>query len=90
MVHQVRDLSPEQKAAAELLLGRQLEDGESISMHAFESSEAPETRRSEVREQLQKLFAEVDLSLARASGKEAEDVFTEAMRSSRPEYRTRE
>jgi uncharacterized protein (UPF0210 family) len=90
MVHQARELSPAQKAAAELLLGRRLDDGESISVHAFEASDVPETRRREVREQLQKLFAEVDLSLAPASEEEAEDVFTEAMRSSRPGYRTRQ
>ena len=60
MVHQARDLSPEQRAAAELLLGRPLYGNESISAQAFEPM---------------------------APG-EAEEVFTEAMRSSRPGYRT--
>ncbi len=40
--------------------------------------------------ELQRLFAEVDLNLVPISADEAEDIFTEAMRSSRPGYRTHE
>jgi len=88
MIHQARDLSPEQRAAAELLLGRPLDEKESISVQAFEPAPVSEQRRSEVTAQLRKLFAEVDLHLCPAQGDEAEEIFTEAMRSSRPGYRS--
>lgn len=88
MVHPAKDLSPEQRAAAELLLGRTLADEESISVQAFESAPVSEQRRREVLAQLRSLFNEVDLNLRPASREESEKVFTEAMRSSRPGYRT--
>jgi Asp-tRNA(Asn)/Glu-tRNA(Gln) amidotransferase A subunit family amidase len=87
MIHQARDLSPEQRAAAELLLGRQLDENESISVQAFEPAPLSEQRRREVSADLRKLFAEVDLHLSPTTPGEAEEVFTEAMRSSRPGYR---
>lgn len=88
MIQQVRDLSPEQRAAAELLLGRPLEESESISVQAFELARVSEQRRREVSEGLRKLFAEVDRNLRPATVDEAEEIFTEAMRSSRPGYRS--
>lgn len=88
MVHQVRDLSKEQRAAAELLLGRPLGEEESISVQAFELAPISEQRRREVAAELQKLFAEVDRNLRPTMAEEAEEIFTEAMRSSRPGYRT--
>ena len=88
MIHQVRDLSPERRSAAELLLGRQLEENESISVQAFEPAPVSEQRRREVSAGLRKLFAEVDRNIRPAAVDEAGEVFTEAMRSSRPGYRT--
>ena len=88
MVHPVRDLSPAQRAAAELLLGRPLDEKESISVQAFELTPVSEERRREVSAELRRLFAEVDLNLRRTAAEEAEETFTEAMRSSRPGYRT--
>jgi hypothetical protein len=88
MVHQARNLSPAQRAAAELLLGRPLQEKESISVQAFEPAPVSEQRRREVSAELQRLFAEVDLNLRPATADEVEDVFTEAMRSSRPGYCT--
>jgi hypothetical protein len=88
MVHQAKNLSPAQRAAAELLLGRPLQEKESISVQAFDPAPASEQRRREVSAELQRLFAEVDLNLRPATTDEGEDVFTEAMRSSRPGYRT--
>jgi hypothetical protein len=87
MIHQAIELSPEQKAAAELLLGRPLHDSESISVQAFEPPPTSERRRREVAAELQRLFDQVDLNLRFTQVDEAEDVFTEAMRSSRPGYR---
>jgi hypothetical protein len=89
MIQQVKDLSPEQRAAAELLLGRPLEERESISVQAFESASVSERRRREVSEELRKLFAEVDLNLRPSTGDQADEIFTEAMRSCRPGYRSR-
>jgi hypothetical protein len=87
MIQQARDLSPEQRAAAELLLGRPLQENESISVQAFEVPAVSEQRRREVLAGLRKLFAEVDSNLRPTSVEEAEEIFTEAMRSSRPGYR---
>jgi hypothetical protein len=89
MIHQARDLSPEQRAAAELLLGRPIEETEAISVQAFEPASVSEERRREVSAALRKLFAEVDSNLRPATAEEAEEIFTAAMRSSRPGYRTR-
>jgi len=88
MVHQASGLSPEQRAAAELLLGRPLEEKESISIQAFESAPVSEQRRREVSAELRRLFAEVDSNLRLTTVDEVEEIFTEAMRSSRPGYRT--
>lgn len=89
MVHRTTELSPEQRAAAELLLGRPLRQEECVSVQAFEAASVPEDRRREVLARLTALFAEVDRNLKPASPEEAEEVFTEAMRSSRPGYRSR-
>jgi hypothetical protein len=88
MIHQAKDLSPVQRAAAELLLGRPLDDNESISVQAFDAAPVSEQRRREVSGELRRLFSEVDLHLRPATSGEAEEIFTEAMRSSRPQYRT--
>jgi len=88
MIHQARDLSPAQRAAAELLLGRPLDENESLSVQAFEPAPVSEQRRREVSAELRRLFAEVDRNLRPTTADEAEEIFTEAMRSSRPGYRT--
>ena len=88
MIHQARDLSPAQRAAAELLLGRPIDETESISVQAFESAPVSEQRRREVSAKLRQLFSEVDSNLRPATIGEAEEIFTEAMRSSRPGYNT--
>lgn len=87
MILQARDLSPAQRAAAELLLGRPLDENESISVQAFEPAPVSEQRRREVSAELRRLFADVDLHLRPTTADEAEEIFTEAMRSSRPRYR---
>lgn len=88
MVHQAKDLSPAQRAAAELLLGRPLEDRETLTVQAFDSAPVSEERRQEISAGLRKLFADVDRSLEVAAPENAEDAFEEAMRSSRPDYRS--
>ena len=88
MIHQAKDLSPEQKAAAEVLLGRPLAERESISVQAFEPAAVSEQRRREVSVELRRLFADVDQNLRPTTVDETEEIFSEAMRSSRPGYRT--
>ena len=78
MVHRLSDLSPELRAAAELLMGRPLHDNESIPVQAFEPAPISEQQRRGVSEELRGLFAEVDLHLRPGAEEEAEDVFTEA------------
>jgi hypothetical protein len=60
--------------------------GNSMTHQARELS--PEQRRREVAAELVKLFAKVDSNRQPTTFDEAEEVFTEAMRSSRPGYRT--
>lgn len=91
MVHQAKDLSPEQKAAAELLLGRRLEERETVSVQAFSEPPVSDERRREVAARLRELFASVNENLKSTSEQEAEEIFIEAMRSSRPGFKiTRE
>lgn len=86
MVHQAKDLSPEQKAAAELLLGRQIDEQESISVQAFRQPVVSEERRREVAARFEELFAKANRNLEGTSEEEAEEIFVEAMRSSRPNF----
>lgn len=87
MIHNAKDLSPDQKAVIERLLGRAVLDHETISIRAFQPPALTEQRRRELAEQLEKYFAEVDARRSPGSEEEAEEIFTEAMRSSRPGYR---
>jgi len=88
MIHQVRDLSPEQRAAVELLLGRPLDEKEAVSVQAFEPVPVSEQQRREISANLRRLLAEVDAGLRLGTGENTEEIFVEAMRSSRPGYRT--
>jgi hypothetical protein len=87
MVQVAKDLSPAERAAAELLLGRPLMDEETISVQAFNVTPIPEEQRRLVTAELRRLFAEVDQNLQAAPDADAERLFTEAMRSTRPGYR---
>ena len=88
MIHLAKDLSPAERAAAELLLGRPIDDGETVSVQAFDSAPIPEERRREISAALRDLFAEVDRNLPGAAPEEAEEIFEDAMRSGRPGYRS--
>jgi hypothetical protein len=78
MIHQVKDLSPDQKMALESLLGRPVSEQETVSVQAFEA------------EGLRQYFAEVDAKRQPVSAEEADDIINEAMRNSRPGYRPRQ
>ncbi|HEY1948980.1 MAG TPA: hypothetical protein VGG97_18375 [Bryobacteraceae bacterium] len=87
MICKTKDLSPDQKAVIESLLGRRVLENEAISVRAIEPPVLSDQRRAELAEQLKKYFAEVDASRKRGSAEDAEEVLTEAIRSSRPNYR---
>jgi hypothetical protein len=87
MIHKAKDLSPEQKMAIESLLGRHVLDDEAISVRAIEPPALSDHQRYELAEQLRKHFAEIDARRQPGSAEEAEEILTEAIRSTRPGYR---
>ena len=87
MICNATDLSPDQKAALEKLLGRRVHDGEAVSVRTFEPAAISREQRTEMANELRKYFAEVDAARKPVSEAEAEDLLNEAMRSVRPGYR---
>jgi len=84
MICNAKDLSPDQKAVMETLLGRRVQEGEAVSLRTFEPAAIPHRRKLEIADELTKYFAEVGASRKPVSEEEAEDIVTEAMRSVRP------
>jgi hypothetical protein len=87
MIRNAKDLSPDQKAVIESLLGRRVLEDEAISVRAIEPPPLSDQRRKELVEELGKYFAEVDARRKPGSAEEAEEILTEAIRSTRPNYR---
>ena len=87
MICNTTDLSPDQKAALETLLGRPFKDGEAVSVRTFEPAPVPLERRLKIAQELRNYFAEVDAARRPVSSEETEDIISEAMRSVRPNYR---
>jgi hypothetical protein len=87
MIRNARDLSPDQKAAVESLLGRRVLEDEAISVRVIEQPALSEERKHELAEELKKYFAAVDARRKPGSPEEADDILNEAMRSVRPGYR---
>ena len=87
MICNANDLSPDQKAALETLLGRRVQDGEAVSVRTFEPATVSHQRKLEIANELRKYFAEVDASRRPVAHEEAENIITEAMGSVRPGYR---
>jgi hypothetical protein len=86
MIRKAKDLSPDQKATIESLLGRQVLEGEAVSVRAFEPPALSEKRRQEIVDSLKRYFAEVDASSKPVCADEADETITEAIRSTRPHY----
>ncbi|MGD0698217.1 MAG: hypothetical protein ABSB82_25690 [Terriglobia bacterium] len=86
MIHKAKDLSPGQKEVVENLLGRQVLEGEAVSVRAFEPPALSDERRQEIVESLKRYFAQVDANSRSVSDEEAEEAITEAIRSTRPHY----
>ena len=87
MIRHAKDLSVDQKAAIESLLGRRVLENEAISIRAIEPPALSDRRRREQTAELRKYFSEVDARRKPGSPEEAEEILTEAIRSSRPGYR---
>jgi len=86
MIRNAKDLSPDQKALIEGLLGRRILEDEAVSIRAFEPAIVSDQRRHEIAAELRKYFAEVDANRKNVSDEEAEEIINEALRSTRPGY----
>ncbi len=90
MLHHVKDLSPEQRHAAEILLGHAVSEDETVSIKILglstliPSKLSPEAR-IEALKALNDRFANRGVSEVDAEAEEA--AVNEAMRSTRPNYR---
>ena len=60
MICNANDLSPDQKAVLETLLGRRVLDGEAVSVRTFEPAIVSQQRKLEIANELRNYFAEVD------------------------------
>ena len=89
-IQKAEDLSPEVKAALESLLGRPLDIDEEISVMAFRAHDSPQ---GPVRQQLTARLNEMmDVTAERgkqSSDGEIDEILDEAMRSARPNYRSK-
>jgi hypothetical protein len=66
-IHKARDLSPDLRRAAEALLGRNLQEDESISVRAFRGDTVKEAPTGEARaEAFRRLRARIEQTAARA------------------------
>jgi hypothetical protein len=57
MICNAKDLSPDQKAAIETLLGRRIQEDEAVSVRTFEPVAVSHQRRLEIANELRKYFA---------------------------------
>jgi hypothetical protein len=87
MIRAAKDLSPDQRAAIESLLGRRVLENEAISVRAIEPPALSDERRKEVLRGLEEYFAKVDAQRQPVSSEEADALIDEAIRSVRPNYR---
>ena len=90
MLYHVKDLSPEQRHAAEILLGYSVSEDEAVSIKSLDPSAiiastlSAEERIAALRALNQRFAATPGPAV---SAEEEEEVVTEAMRSVRPNYR---
>ena len=90
MLYRVKDLSPEQRQAAEILLGQPVSDDESVSIKRLGPSTVIPSSLSDA-ERIAALHALNERFAAvpgpRVSAEEEDAAVTEAIRSVRPNYR---
>lgn len=92
MVYQVKDLSPEQRHAAEVLLGHPVSEDDTVSIERIKAgkSGAPplsQEQRMEAVRKLKAYFERIDARRQPVSEEEEDAIVTEAIRSVRPSYR---
>lgn len=87
MIQKAKDLSPDQRAVIESLLGRRVLEDESISVRAIQPPALSVERRQQLAEELRKYFAHVDSHRRPVSIEEEVAIINEAIRSVRPNYR---
>ena len=91
MYYQVRDLLPEQKRAAEILLGHAISDDDAVSIRSVAANSVIPSRlspeeRIEALRRLKERFASRERPPVSES--EETEAVNEAMRASRPGYRS--
>jgi hypothetical protein len=86
MIRKAKDLSVDQKAAVESLLGRRVLESEAISIRAIEPQAISDERRTEVLRGLENYFEQVDVMRQPVTPQEADAIIDEALRSARPHY----
>jgi len=86
MIRNAKDLSADQKAAIESLLGRRVSESESISVRAIQPQAISDERRTEVLIGLGRYFEQVDAKRQSVTTQEADAIIDEALRSTRPHY----
>jgi hypothetical protein len=90
MFHHVKDLSPEQRHAAEILLGHAVSEDEAVSIKSLGLSTLIPSRLSpEARIEAFKALNErlANPGVCEVDAEEEESAINEAMRSTRPNYR---
>ncbi len=90
MLHHVKDLSPEERHAAEILLGRAVSEDEAVSIKSLDPSTLISPRLS-IRARIEALTALNERfgnpTGSGISSEEEEAAVNEAMRATRPGYR---
>jgi hypothetical protein len=87
MIRNAKDLSADQKAVIESLLGRRVLENEAISIRAIEPPALSDQQRLEALRGLEAYFEQVDAQRQSVSPEEADAIIDEALRSTRPHYR---
>jgi hypothetical protein len=87
MLHKVTYISPDERRAIGNPLGDPVSEDESnISPSAIIPPQLSPQERKEAFEQLRRYFAKVDAQRAPVSDAEEEEIISEALRSTRPNY----
>ena len=87
MIHQAKDLSPDQLSTLEALLGKAVSQQDQISVRVLPVTPAVSMeRRREVIAAMQEYFARIDARPVTHSEEETDAIINEALRSTRPNY----
>jgi hypothetical protein len=89
MIRHVKELSTDQRVVIESILGRALDDAETLSIRPVPviRDAPPLDRRREIAGELRDYFARIDGQQRDASPEELDDAIDEALRHVRPSYK---